>query len=337
MPQIAFGKTPLSAEQTDTTQGKRIYSVSCVLCHGAKGKGDGPASIFIGPYSHPRPANFTSENFKFRSTESGELPTLDDLMRTIRHGIPGYMPSFKHLDEVGIRQVALYISDTFIEEDLRLGPDKLPALPPVVPEKENTLPHGKDIFEETRSRTSRAQKQFPSDNGTIRRKLNELSEGPMLAATLSYQPGKPSNQYKNLVNVLKQINSDAELNKDRIKSLEKDIARSLKAKPSALRGKKIFHEMQCIACHGLNGKGHEANTNMKDERGLPVMAADLTQPSSFGNGSGREDIFRTIMTGLNGTPMPSFSDLFIGEEDQAWDLVEYVYSLQEDLSARFSP
>jgi len=103
------------------------------------------------------------------------------------------------------------------------------------------------------------------------------------------------------------------------------------------RGKKVFHEMQCISCHGINGKGHEAKTNMKDERGLPIMAADLTQPSSFGNGNARKDIFRTVMTGLDGSPMPSFVDLFVGEEDRAWDLVEYVYSLQEDALARFLP
>ena len=85
--------------------------------------------------------------------------------------------------------------------------------------------------------------------------------------------------------------------------------------------------MQCVSCHGVGGRG--AKTNMKDERGLPVMAADLSRPETLGNGHQPEDIYRTIMTGLNGTPMPSFSDLFLGEEEKVWDLVYYVLSLQK--------
>ena len=42
-------------------------------------------------------------------------------------------------------------------------------------------------------------------------------------------------------------------------------------------------------------------------------------------GSEPEDIYRTLMTGLAGTPMPSYVDAL--EPDQAWDLVYYVLSL----------
>ncbi|MEK6589583.1 MAG: DUF3365 domain-containing protein, partial [Nitrospinota bacterium] len=72
----------------DVWEGKRVerylYALhvkeDCLFCHGSKGRGDGAASIFIGPYSHPRPNDFTRGVFKFRSTESGQLPTLSDLM-----------------------------------------------------------------------------------------------------------------------------------------------------------------------------------------------------------------------------------------------------------------
>lgn len=130
----AFGGEEAKGSALDIEKGKRIYSISCVLCHGSKGKGDGPASVFIGPYSHPRPNDFTRGVFKYRSTESGDLPTFSDLTRTIRYGIPGYMPSFKHLTEDGIRQVALYISDTFIEDELSSQPmDSLNAPAPPKP------------------------------------------------------------------------------------------------------------------------------------------------------------------------------------------------------------
>ncbi len=344
LPQNAYGEASPDTKHEDIKKGKRIYSVSCVLCHGSKGKGDGPASVFIGPYSHPRPANFTMENFKFRTTESGELPTLKDLMRTISYGIPGYMPSFKHLDEDGIRQVALYLSETFLEDDLRVKPDQLPPKPPevikeeaVASREEDLDAFEEDIFEEEMSRTLGADPDHSLDRKSIRRIIDDLSKTSGRAMTLAYQPQQAANNIQGLVSVLQQINRDAEVNADRIKLLEKDVTKDEPFRPDASRGKEIFHEMQCISCHGVNGKGHEADTNMKDERGFHIMAADLTQPSSFGNGNTRKDIFRTVMTGLNGTPMPSFSDLFVGEEDRAWDLVEYVYSLQEDALARFLP
>lgn len=56
------------ADAMTVMKGKMIFQMSCFLCHGRKGKGDGPVSMFIGPYSHPRPNNFTSGIFKFRST-----------------------------------------------------------------------------------------------------------------------------------------------------------------------------------------------------------------------------------------------------------------------------
>ena len=44
-----------------------------------------------------------------------------------------------------------------------------------------------------------------------------------------------------------------------------------------------------------------------------------------GEGSSREDIFRTMSTGLNGTPMPSFSDSLTPE--QRWAITDFIVSL----------
>lgn len=337
----AFAKAPEKGNAADLAKGKQIYGISCILCHGKGGMGDGPASVFIGPYSHPRPADFTRGTFKFRTTESGDLPTLTDLMRTIRQGIPGFMPSFKHLDEEGIRQVALYVANTFIEDEL---PVDSVTLPRPIEKKSAYLPQDlvfkeeydkEDIFDEEQSRTSGTERMPPYSN-TARIFADLSREDPKGSPPLGQ--GQLSNQdYRGLVDVLKKINRFSELDADRSRRMEEVDVTHVQTRPSRERGKTMFFELQCISCHGVNGKGHEAKTNMKDERGLPVMAADLTQPSSFGNGNTRDDIFRTIMTGLNGTPMPSFSDLFIGEEDRAWDLVEYVYFLQEDASSRFLP
>lgn len=72
--------------------GKVLYKKECLLCHGAGGKGDGPASPFV----YPKPRDFTTGIYKIRSTSF--LPTDDDLFKSINDGIPGtLMPSFGHL------------------------------------------------------------------------------------------------------------------------------------------------------------------------------------------------------------------------------------------------
>jgi mono/diheme cytochrome c family protein len=46
-----------AAEEYD--RGKNIYENRCQMCHGANGKGDGPAAAAF----HPRPENFTDPKF----------------------------------------------------------------------------------------------------------------------------------------------------------------------------------------------------------------------------------------------------------------------------------
>jgi mono/diheme cytochrome c family protein len=92
------------------------------------------------------------------------------------------------------------------------------------------------------------------------------------------------------------------------------------------RGKQLYADAECLACHGDRGRGDGPSApTLKDARQLPIAATDLTQPSRFKAGSTPADVYRTLMTGLAGTPMPSYGDAL--EPDQAWDLVYYVLSL----------
>jgi mono/diheme cytochrome c family protein len=68
-----------------TALGKSIYNAKCSSCHGIDGKGDGNAAALLSP----RPRNFTDGKFEFRSTESGSIPTDEDLVRTIKNGLHG--------------------------------------------------------------------------------------------------------------------------------------------------------------------------------------------------------------------------------------------------------
>lgn len=95
------------------------------------------------------------------------------------------------------------------------------------------------------------------------------------------------------------------------------------------RGKKLYADAECLACHGERGRGDGPSAStLKDNRDLPIAATDLTRPERFKTGSRPEDIYRTLMTGLAGTPMPSYGDSL--EPDQAWDLAYYVLSLSNN-------
>src|SRR3989454_12413437 len=68
------------------------------------------------------------------------------------------------------------------------------------------------------------------------------------------------------------------------------------------------------------GDGPSAPT-LKTDPGEPIFAADVHQSWRFRGGASAADIYRRLRTGLDGTPMPSFSDLidqkFLTDE-QLW-------------------
>ena len=62
-----------------------------------------------------------------------------------------------------------------------------------------------------------------------------------------------------------------------------------------------------------------------DEWDFPIYPADLTEPWTLRGGGSVEDLYRTVTTGVNGTPMPSFSDAW--NSDDLWNLANYLHSL----------
>src|SRR5262245_35984698 len=91
-------------------------------------------------------------------------------------------------------------------------------------------------------------------------------------------------------------------------------------------GKKLYEDTGCVRCHGALGRGDGPSApTLKDDFDHPIRAADLAQPWTFRGGSSREDIFRTMSTGFNGTPMPSFADALTVE--QRWAITDFIESL----------
>ena len=94
-------------------------------------------------------------------------------------------------------------------------------------------------------------------------------------------------------------------------------------------GKKLYVEAGCVKCHGPLGRGDGPSApTLKDDAGYPIRAADLAQRWTFRGGATRQDIFRTMSTGLNGTPMPSFADALKPEE--RWAITDFIASLSSE-------
>ena len=237
---VLYSLLPLSAlaqeasgDASDQEAGKKIYGKWCVNCHGVEGAGDGPAADFL----TPRPRDFTFGLYKIRSTESGQLPTDEDLISVISKGMPGTgMPSWTEvLNDGEVRQVVEYI------------------------------------------------KAF---SGKFARAKNP----PKVI-----QMGNPS------------------------KSTPESIA----------RGKELFTELECFKCHGDEGRGDGPSAvELEDDWEYPIWPRNMTRGWEFRGGHRPEDIFRRVMGGVSGTPMPSFADSL--DEAKTWDLVHYVLSLSSD-------
>jgi len=61
-----------------------------------------------------------------------------------------------------------------------------------------------------------------------------------------------------------------------------------------------------------------------------VTPADLRQPT-LRSGRTLETVYRVLLTGIEGTPMPSFAEGFT--EDQRWELVAFISQLRRDHAA----
>ncbi len=92
------------------------------------------------------------------------------------------------------------------------------------------------------------------------------------------------------------------------------------------KGRKLYGDLACGACHGDVGTRTGAvAVVLKDDWGHDLKAADMTRPWTFRGGSAAADIYTRMKTGINGTPMPSFADT--AKDADLWDLANYVASL----------
>ncbi len=81
----------------------------------------------------------------------------------------------------------------------------------------------------------------------------------------------------------------------------------------------------CASCHGKTGRG-DGQEEQKDDKGYPTRPRDLTL-GVFKGSPDPKDVYRRIVAGMPGSPMP-MSDWAYGED--AWHLVHLVRSWSSD-------
>ena len=91
------------------------------------------------------------------------------------------------------------------------------------------------------------------------------------------------------------------------------------------RGRQMYVDAGCSDCHGQEGRGDGPSAGqLWDEWGKPILPSDLTRLPRK-SGPTPRDLYRTIATGLDGTPMPSYAGALTPEE--IWAVGAYLDGL----------
>jgi mono/diheme cytochrome c family protein len=203
--------------------GAEVYRLRCIPCHGVNGNGKG---IHAARLAVPA-RDFTKGVYEFRSTPSGELPTDEDLFRSVSRGVHGTaMIPWGWLPEAERWAVLEHVkgfSPRFRDEG--------PGEPVIVPEAP--------------------------------------AETPELA----------------------------------------------------LRGEAAWRRNGCAKCHGETGEGDGPSTPTLRRDGGTAIRPMPFSGGRFLRGGSLRDLFLTLATGLDGTPMPSYATI---PPDELWALAAWV-------------
>ena len=294
--------------------GRDLYMVHCLHCHGVAGDGNGSTARFL----NPRPRDYRQGKFKFKSTAGGTRPTHDDLMRILEEGIPGtYMPSFVLLGKDQLGLIVDYVRWLSMRGEVE---EALAIELAQVGLKSSDL-----------ERTWR-EKKAEDKAITLDAVRDEL-----LAQVKSAWTETVAEKAKDVVDFWNEANNPENL----VVPQEKRTASDAE---SIARGRALYlsKENKCSDCHGPAGRGDGPQTEQfaaidgasparnYDEPGLRDAWGNVIMPRNLTRGVyrfGRRplDLYRRVHQGINGTPMPGFGKTL--KDEQIWDIVNYVLSI----------
>ena len=119
------------------------YRRYCATCHGARGDGRGPTAALLAP----RPRDFTTGAFKFRSTPSGALPTDRDILLVVTQGLRGTsMTGWRDVLSYQRRRALVDVVKGFSPR-FRSEPVPPPlVLPQPTPNDAGTIARGREVY-----------------------------------------------------------------------------------------------------------------------------------------------------------------------------------------------
>ena len=134
----------MPATAQEGSEGETLYLKYCAQCHGDTGDGNGYAT----PRVNPRPRDFTSGKYKFRTTPSGALPTDADIEKVIRDGLPyTSMPGWPQFSDSEVQAIIDHLKTFyagFADPANAPQPIDIPEPPPLTAE---SAERGRAVYE----------------------------------------------------------------------------------------------------------------------------------------------------------------------------------------------
>ncbi|MDV6028582.1 MAG: c-type cytochrome [Phycisphaera sp. RhM] len=346
-------------------EGSGLYRKHCVTCHGVTGNGRGDSSAILDPY----PRDYRHGIFKFKSTKRGSKPVREDLARAIRDGIAGTaMKKIPELSEADIQALVDYviylsirgelertlIDDAIFELDLE-GGDRI-----IDRQLGETLAAGgREQIEKQIEAWEKAGEPEDTPAAALAERLENFDESMEIAVEMLEDIAFDWLDAEEDVVEVPEPPADIPVADDYAEFVELskgDQAEALAA--SIKRGQEIFtgKVASCSKCHGEKGYGDGQNKDYDDwtkdwttraglkpedtESLIPLMARGAMPPKNalprnfsegvFRGGEAAEDLYRRILQGIEGTPMPA-STFVPGEyeKDDIWHLINFIRSVKK--------
>jgi cytochrome c oxidase cbb3-type subunit 2 len=283
----------------------------------------------------PHPRDFTSGRYKIRSTETGSLPTDDDLLRSVRQGLFGTaMPAWQSiLSEDDIRAVVVYLK-SFSPRFAAESPEPIAASPAVAQSSDSagrgarvfaTLQCGKCHGDDGRG-TNAAATSFEDDWGYPLHAANLTepwtfrgggSPNDIYMRFRAGMSGTPMPSYKgsateselwDLANYVASLRRKPvwEMTADEVAALYQEQEREALANP-VKRGEYLVNALACPVCHSPVDQDKRMLPGMRMAGGMRMYLApwgtyttgNLTSDKETGLGNWSDDeIKRTITKGI---------------------------------------
>jgi mono/diheme cytochrome c family protein len=301
---------PPADREAAAARGRLLFVTSCAGCHGDRADGNGPAAPFFGDFP---PRNFRRGDYKFRSTKDS-APLDEDLFRTIRRGAGPSMPAWPQLSDAQVWDLVFYLESlhpNFLTRELLVTERGGRGGLRIVQEGADTDDASGAALEAGAIRKEADLRWWWIDGKGARPIEDGLEAGPY-----TFRLGRAVYDWME------------EFRPHPIAIPEPPFPYS---EASAERGARVYRELQCASCHGPEGRGDGlAAATTRGNLGEVILPFDYTRGLRwFKGGSDPRSIVRTFLTGLHGTPMPSFETGFAAvtaapAPDAPWNLAHHV-------------